>query len=196
MVGWFLTPSQVKRAAVRPMARVGGLVALMLAAASAASAEPMSARGLELSASRLDLVVTGRIMPRCEISGGGDIDFGELAGEKRATALFGLDCNVPFDLGVQSARGGLAHDTQPQGEGPFAGLLPYDLTLTLPTRTPDPRILRENFSSLTRSKTISSGEGVSAGGGKIEFRTRQPLGVGLLAGKYSETLTVTVTPRV
>lgn len=197
-MGWFLTPSDGKRAAVRPMARFGGLVALVLAAGAAGSvsAEPMPGKGIEVAAARLDVVVTGRILPRCEISGGGEINLGELRGNQGATALFGLDCNLPFNLGVSSMRGGLAHATQPQGEGPYAGLLPYDVTLTIPTLTPAPRTLRESFSSLNRSKTISSGDGISAGSGKIEFRTREPQGVGLLAGKYSETFTVTVVPRV
>lgn len=144
----------------------------------------------------LTVAVTGRIVPRCEISGGGDIDFGELTGGERATALFGLDCNVPFDLGLTSARGGLAHATKPQGEGPFSGVLPYDVTLTVPTLRPEPRTLRASFSSVDHAGVLSSGDGIAAGGGKIEFRTRQPAGAGLLAGQYSETLTVTVTPRV
>ena len=134
----------------------------------------------------LNVNVVGQIVPRCEIQGGGDIDFGELTGGERATALFGLNCNVPFDLGVTSARGGLAHVTKPQGEGPFAGVLPYDVTLTVPTLRPEPRTVQASFSSADHVGMLS----------KIEFRTRQPTGAGLLAGQYTETLTVTVTPRV
>ena len=144
----------------------------------------------------LNVTVTGRIAPRCEIHGGGDIDFGELTGGERAVASLGLDCNVPFDLNVSSARGGLAHVTKPQGEGPFAGVLPYDVTLTIPTLRPTPRTVQRSFSSLDRSGVLSSGDGIAAGGGVIEFRTRQPTGAGLLAGQYMETLIVTVTPRV
>jgi len=162
--------------------------------ATGAAAKP-AASNIEVGKS-LTVAVTGRIVPRCEIQGGGDIDFGELTGGERATALFGLDCNVPFDLGVTSARGGLAHATKPQGEGPFSGVLPYDVTLTVPTLRPEPRTIRASFSSVDHAGVLSSGDGIAAGGGKIEFRTRQPAGAGLLAGQYSETLTVTVTPRV
>jgi hypothetical protein len=144
----------------------------------------------------LNVTVTGRIAPRCEIHGGGDIDFGELTGGERAVAPLGLDCNVPFDLAVSSARGGLAHATKPQGEGPFSGVLPYDMTLTIPTLRPTPRTVRRSFSSVERSGSLSSGDGIAAGGGMIEFRMRRPMGAGLLAGQYTETLTVTVTPRV
>ena len=75
-MGWFLTTSQVKCAAVRPMARVGGLMALVIAAAAAAStaaAEPMLDSG---PASSLDVIVKGKITASCRLSGGGDIDFG------------------------------------------------------------------------------------------------------------------------
>ena len=95
-MGWFLTPSEVKRAAVRPMARVGGLVALMLAAAvaSTASAEPMRDRDRDEAARQLQVQVTGRIKASCQLNGGGELNMGELRGGERATALFGLDCNV------------------------------------------------------------------------------------------------------
>lgn len=169
-------------------------VGLMFAVASPASAKP-AADNLEVS-SNLNVAVTGQIASRCEISGGGDIDFGELSGGESATALFGLDCNVPFDLGVSSARGGLAHVSKPQGEGPFVGILPYDVTLTVPTLRPEPRVVRSSFSSVDHMGTLSSGDGIAAGGGRIEFRTRQPAGAGLLAGQYTEIFTVTVTPRV
>ncbi|WP_306002865.1 hypothetical protein [Brevundimonas sp. C43] len=184
--------SRPLRASVR---RLSGAIALIVTAiASPALTKPV-ADNLDVGKT-LNVAVTGRIVPRCEIQGGGDIDFGELTGGERATALFGLDCNVPFDLGVTSARGGLAHATKPQGEGPFSGVLPYDVTLTVPTLRPEPRTVRAIFSSVDHTGVLSSGDGIAAGGGKIEFRTRQPAGAGLLAGQYSETLTVTVTPRV
>ena len=176
----------------RASAALAGVSLALLAAT--AEAKP-STKTMDVGKS-LTVAVTGRIVPRCEIQGGGDINFGELTGGERATAMFGLDCNVPFDLGVTSARGGLAHATQPQGEGPFSGVLPYDVTLTVPTLRPEPRTIRASFSSVDHTGVLSSGDGIAAGGGKIEFRTRQPAGAGLLAGQYSETLTVTVTPRV
>lgn len=197
MVGWFLTPSEVKRAAVRPMARVGGLVALMLAAAvaSTASAEPMRDRDRDEAARQLQVQVTGRIKASCQLNGGGELNMGELRGGERATALFGLDCNVPFDLALRSQRGGLAHVSQPQGEGPFAGTLPYDVLLTVPTLRPELAVVQANFKSTQMSGQLSSGDGIAAGSGKLEFRMRDAPGAGLLAGQYTETLTLIVTPR-
>jgi len=200
MVGWFLTTSEVKRAAVRPMARVGGLMALVLAAFSASSAyaeggavSPDLRAGLS---DRIDVKLMGRIDARCLLSGGGEIDLGELRGGEGARANFGLDCNLPFNIDIQSKRGGLAHATMPQGQGPFAGLLEYDLQLTVPTLRPDPASVEGRYTSreLLGERTLSSGDGIGAGGGTLEFRMRQPEGAGLLAGSYTETLSLTVTP--
>ena len=200
MVGWFLTTSEVKRAAVRPMARVAGFAALAVAAvtASTASAHDRDHDDDRDGSTRLEVVLNGRIAPVCKLSGGGDIDFGVLDGNEQADASFGLGCNVPFDLSFQSTRGGLAHATKPRGEGPFAGTLGYTLNVAVPTLSPGPGLMSGSFTSqdLMGRKTLSSGEGVAAGGGRIQIRTQVPGGAGLLAGEYSETLTVTVAPRV
>ena len=178
--------------------RAGALATVALAALGAA---PAFAHGPDKSVAlgrSLDVGVTGRIASRCMLSGGGDIDLGELRGGEGAQAAFGLDCNVPFDIDVRSARGGLAHVTKPGGEGPFAGLLEYDLRLVVPTVRPAPATVEGRFTSreLLARRTLSSGDGISAGGGMIEFQTRRPEGAGLLAGRYTETVTLTVTPRM
>lgn len=177
-------------------ALAGALLAAMPAHAEG-PASPTSTVGVEIG-TRIDLTLVGSIAPRCALSGGGDINFGELRGGEGAAAGFGLDCNVPFDVEILSARGGLAHAQLPQGQGPFAGLLEYDLRLTVPTLRPTPANVQGNYSSreLRTRRILSSGEGISAGGGTLEFKMRQPEGAGLLAGQYSETLNLTVTPRM
>lgn len=149
------------------------------------------------SFSKLEVALDGRIAPRCEMGSGGEIDFGQLTGGEVATATLGFECNVPFDLSFQSARGGLAHASLPNGQGPFAGTLGYALDVRVPTRSPDPRTLHASFDSrdLVGRKTVSSDGGIAAGGARLQFRTETPRGAGLLAGQYSETLSVTVTPR-
>lgn len=171
---------------------------LMVAAAVAstsASAEPMLDSGL---GGRLDVVVKGKITASCRLSGGGDIDFGELIGGQQVEANFGLSCNVPFDISFQSQSGGLAHVTKPRGEGPFAGRLGYTLSIAIPTINPNPAVLSGTFDSenLIAKKTLSSGEGIAQGGGHIRILTNQPSESGLLAGQYSEVLNITLAPRV
>ncbi len=172
-----------------------GLVAVMVATASPAAAQ---SRAIEATFSKLDAIVTGRIGDRCELAGGGSIDFGELTGQETAIAQLALNCNVPFDLGLQAARGGLTHATLPMGQGPFAGQLGYTVDVHVPTLSPRPAVLHGSFNSaeLKSRRPLSSGEAIAAGGGRLEFRTQLPTGAGLLAGEYSETFTVTLTPQL
>lgn len=163
---------------------------------SAVAAHADNDRGLP-TFSKIELGLDGHISARCEMGSGREIDFGQLTGGETATADLGFECNVPFEIGFQSMRGGLAHVAMPNGQGPFAGLLGYSLEVRVPTRSPEPRTLHANFDSrdLTGRKTLSSNGAIAAGGARLEFRTEAPRGAGLLAGEYSETLSVTITPR-
>ena len=185
------------RVLVRRHLGFGALCAMVAAvSASAASADSFADHGVDMSGTRLDVVVTGRILPRCEIQGGGEIDFGELTGGKRAQGALALDCNVPFEVSLVSQNGGLAHHGQPRGEGGYSGNLAYDVELNLPTVSPEAGAIQARLHSRNRQVSVSSGEGISSGIGRIEFVTRAPEGAGLLAGKYSEILTVNVVPKV
>ena len=164
----------------------------MAFAAGAAHADTIS------STSGFDVAVTGRIVSDCRLSGGGTIDLGELTGNEVVTADLGLRCNVPFDLSFESSRGGLAHVTKPRGEGPFAGTLAYTLNVAVPTLSPQDGMMSAAYSSadLIARKTLTSGDAVAAGGGRLQIRTQLPQGAGLLAGEYVEVLNVTLQPRV
>lgn len=201
-VGRFLNALQLAWASsrftlcARVFAATTGVAAVV--AAPCAGAEPMNARLVDVGA-QLEVALNGRIVQRCEIQGGESIDLGELGGGLVAAAAFGLDCNVPFDLNISSAQGGLAHASKPLGEGPFSGTLAYDLRVVVPTLYPEREVVVERrFSSpeMTGRAVLSSGDGIAAGRGSLELRTRTPTGAGLLAGQYSETLTMTISPRV
>lgn len=146
----------------------------------------------------LSVMVSGAIAERCELSGGGAVDLGELQGGEEFSAPLGLDCNMPFDIGVRSLRGALAHETQPGGEGPYSGALTYRLSLTIPVVDPLPATLRSSFSSaeLVSERTLSSGDAIAAGGASMRVKMDRPAGAGLLAGRYTETVTLTITPKV
>jgi hypothetical protein len=180
---------------------LGAALAAAMTAALPAHAErlstPSSTIGIDVG-TRLNLGLSGNIASRCLLSGGGDIRFGELRGGEAARAAFGLDCNVPFTIDIRSAKGGLAHTTLPGGQGPFAGTLEYDMRLVIPTVSPQPVTVEGRFTSreLMGRRSVSSGDGISAGNGLIEFQMRQPEGAGLLAGDYNETVTLTITPRM
>ncbi len=171
------------------------VLGLILGTGQALAGSPSA---IEATFSKLDVVLTGRITGRCQVSGGGDFAFGELTGNETVDETVGLDCNVPFDLNLRSARGGLAHAGLPDGQGPFAGTLGYTVKLSVPTLSPAPQTLQASYTSaeLAGGKTLSSGDAIAAGGGRMEVQTAPVTGAGLLAGEYSETLTVTVTQRL
>ena len=145
-----------------------------------------------------DVQLTGRIKDNCQLKGGGTLALGEIVGQKTVNAGFDLNCNVPFAVDVTSLRGGLAHATHPQGEGPFAGTATYRLNLYIPTLSPTPSTLHAAFDStqLRSGTSVSSGEAIAAGGGRIEVKLNEVIGAGLLAGDYSESLIITVSQRL
>lgn len=168
----------------------------VLCMASQASAGP-SDNSIEISSGRLNVSLQGRLEARCQASGGGTLDLGpNLRGGLVVQAGFGLDCNVPFAIKVTSGSGGLAHTMSPDGQGPFAGLLSYTIDVRVPTETaagPGP-IVGGSFGSASRSKTFVSGlDGIASGGGVLSIVTNAPEGAGLLAGTYSDTVTITVS---
>jgi hypothetical protein len=163
--------------------------------AQASAAEPSSSMP---GMSTLKVALSGEISARCEISGGGVVDFGELAGGKQSIAPLALDCNVPFQIGFESAHGGLVHQERPSGQGPYAGILGYTVAVAVPTRRPAESMLRAEFDSrdLKSERSINSGAGIAVGVGFIKLTTARPEGAGLLAGQYAETLRVTIQPSV
>lgn len=165
--------------------------------AAAESAE----RQIAVSFKSLDLSLHGHIRESCEVSGGYAIDFGnDLRGGISVPGVFGLKCNTPFDLTVASSRGGLAHQTLPGGQGPYSGTLTYTVDVKVPVlrsaRIADVLHARFNSAELFGKRTMSSGDAIAAGGGEVVLRTEQPRGAGLLAGDYSDSLTVTVAARL
>src|SRR5690606_23977616 len=108
-----------------------------------------------------------------------------------------LDCNVPFDLTFASTNGGLAHATLPLGQGPYAGRLNYQMQVDLPVRLPAERVVSRQFSSdqMRAGAVVSSLNGIADGAARIRMNFENAPGAGLLAGRYSETVTITLAPK-
>ena len=146
----------------------------------------------------LDIAVSGAIRAHCAMGSIGNMDFGNL--ERRGLGVetqVALDCNVPFTMTIKGARGGLAHTKMPNGQGPYSGMLPYSLALELPVRHPAQQVISQSFNSrqLLAGGVISSNGGIATDGMRLAVELGQPSGeAGLLAGEYSETITITVSP--
>lgn len=169
------------------------LVALAPAQASAGDPDALDA-GVE----RLDIEVAGHIAPRCGMGSIEDRHLGSIDGGGMSLQTeLALDCNVPFALTFASANGGLAHATMPLGQGPYAGRLAYQMQVDLPVRLPRQRTVSRAFSSdqMRAGAVVSSLNGISDGPARIRMYFETARGAGLLAGRYSETVTITLAPR-
>lgn len=168
------------------------IVALLAATPTLGHAEEIA------DARSLSLQVTGSIANRCQLGQIADIDLGDLTvrGARRDVDVQ-LDCNIPFSVAVKAVNGAIAHTVMPAGQGPYAGRLPYQIGVTLAVRKPAAETITQTFESrnLLTGQSISSRGGIASDGMKLTLELGQPGSeAGLLAGTYSETIEITVTP--
>lgn len=120
---------------------IGALAAsTALACAGSALAEPMSGDlGAGYSSvdaplgapTELQIKVSGRIAPRCEVGQPSrGLDAMDVGRSGVAEGVFGIDCNTPFIFRVRSASGGFASDSRLDGVQTVA---PYQLQVELGT---------------------------------------------------------------
>lgn len=170
---------------------------MLFALAAAAFAVPANAEEIQ-NVRSLDIAVSGAVRQHCAIGSIGNMDFGNL--ERRglgAETRVAFDCNVPFTMTIKGVGGGLAHTSMPNGQGPYSGILPYNLSVEMPVRYPSQQTINRSFNSrqLLSGGVISSNGGIATDGMRLSVELGQPSGeAGLLAGDYSETITITVSP--
>ena len=108
-----------------------------------------------------------------------------------------FDCNLPFTMMINGTGGGLVHTSMPNGQGPYGGKLPYNLSVQMPVRYPNRSTISQSFTSsqIQAGGVISSNGGIATDGMTLAVELGRPTGeAGLLAGDYSEVITITVTP--
>lgn len=145
-----------------------------------------------------DLVVSGKLAEQCSLGSIADMDFGNLerAG-LGAEAQVAFNCNIPFTMTVKADRGALTHTTMPNGQGPYAGAIPYTVGINLPLRNPHQTTVRHTFNSRQAQAggVISSNGGIATDGMTLAVELAPTTGkAGLLAGEYAETISITVSP--
>lgn len=171
----------------------------LLLALIVASLCPQAVKAKEIDSARtLQIAVNGTVGQRCAIGNIGNVDFGDLERHGLgADARVALDCNVPFAMTITGQSGALTHTQRPHGQGPYGGSLPYSLKATVPVRHPSSEVVSRTFASrdLQAGGLISSNGGIATDGMTLSILLGDPTGeAGLLAGNYSETITITVSP--
>lgn len=170
------------------------LALLLMGSLGAASAHAETMIGVK----SIDMLVHGTIAQHCAMGGIGDMKFGDLTRpDLQASVAVQFSCNVPFRVKVQAANGGLTNTAFPHGQGPYAGSLPYTIGFAIPVLKPAEWMVDRSFNSreLTGGRTFDSAGGIATRGMKLDVALGRPSGdAGLLAGDYSETIVITVTP--
>lgn len=184
-----------RRASSRSIATFCVIAAGVVALGTAGTA---SASEIENGQKAVALNVHGRVSEHCAMGAIGDMRFGDLNRKNlQAAARVQLNCNVPFDMTIQAANGGLANDRYPHGQGPYAGTLPYTMAIAIPVRKPASSLVDRSFTSLELmgGRTISSQGGIALDGMAISVALGDAPGeAGLLAGNYGEKIVITITP--
>jgi spore coat protein U-like protein len=146
----------------------------------------------------LTLNVHGEINQHCAMASISSMDFGDLTRPNlRASTRVGFNCNVPFNLKIEAANGALTNTEYPHGQGPYAGSVPYTVDVAIPVRKPRSSEVEGRFFSrdLMAGRTISSDGGIALQGLGLTVALSPPAdSAELLAGRYAETIVITVTP--
>jgi spore coat protein U-like protein len=171
---------------------IAACIAIALASATPAFADQVDAT------KSIEINVHGRVTEHCAMGQIGDMAFGDLTRPGlSAAARVQFSCNVPFDMKIQAAHGGLANVQYPQGQGPYAGTLPFTMDVAIPVRKPSSSLVGRSFSSreLMGGATLSSAGGIATEGFTLSVALgTPPREAGLLAGQYAETIVITVSP--
>jgi spore coat protein U-like protein len=147
----------------------------------------------------LNLQVYGHLDQHCLLGSIDDADFGDLTRPgKRAESHIALNCNVPISVKISAAHGALANERHPEGQGPFAGSVDYSLEVRVPVRRPAHDMMVRNFESRDLAgagQSFNTGDGIAVDGMNLRVALEPVTNqAGLLAGRYSETIEITVTP--
>jgi hypothetical protein len=159
----------------------------------------------------------GTIIANCSLSGfaapvsaggaGNDIDIGMIGASKPAdvTKTFGVTCNAPFKMTMQSGSGGLVRtgNTVPVIGGNFADRLGYSVTASIPTDDAGVNIAKACAAGDANSATACTGTSgmaaaltTAAGSASLKFVFDTPVANSpFLAGAYRDTLTISVVAQ-
>jgi spore coat protein U-like protein len=184
-----------------PRATSRGLTALgvVLVAGAALTLAP-HARADEIDGLRsMNLQVYGHLDQHCMLGKIDDADFGDLTRPgMHADSRVALDCNMPINVRISAAHGAVANERYPQGQGPYAGAVPYRLEVRIPVRRPAHDVVTRSFEGqdlVAAGQTVNTGDGIAVDGMNLSVALSPPANsAGLLAGHYSETIEITVTP--
>lgn len=141
--------------------------------------------------------VEGVVRSRCALGSGGSVDMGDLTRRAVAEVRVGLSCNVPFVLRLEARNGAMVHSEMPGGQGGYQGRVAYGVDVSVPVINPSPSVMSGSYSSaqLRGGVSLDSANAIAAGGATVKFMTYGAENE-LLAGRYTETIQMTIQPKM
>jgi hypothetical protein len=160
----------------------------------AASAQTTSA----CAGDSVAIELVGDIEPECRLTAlPGGINLGTLAKTGTQLIPFQLNCNAPFDYSVRSREGGLKAGALNVPLG-FAAKIPYALETRIPTN--EGIIIDQCGSATLATAAPPCGHGGSGSAIAIEqtgsLMISWAIGDELVAGTYTDVVTLSVSPRL
>lgn len=143
--------------------------------------------------------VTGEIDPKCRLSNfPAGFELGQISSPGMQTLPFQVDCNTPFEYSVRSHNGALKHFDSLEQNAAFSSTLPYKVEFRL--QTDAGLILALCESAILATTAPSCGHGTSNGGIAISQTASMKItwlpDNHLIAGTYSDVITLTIRPSV
>jgi len=177
-------------------------LAAALLAAGLAATPAMAGDFPELSPS-LTYQVSGIVTPKCElttINPSVDIDGLANPADNTTAAIdvalqFDVACNAPVRVAMASRHGGLKFQGSGTSDSAFADLVAYRASVDLPGHQNVLSCTSERMADGRKACEGESDGAVGAGKGAIQLRVAAGQGL-LLAGKYSDQVTIVIAPRL
>lgn len=169
------------------------MLSLFLIAATA-SAMPEISR----SDDSLSISIQGEIVRECSIGDlASSIDFGDIRAAGQKAINFTVRCNTPFSYRATSENGGLQHSSGPSAPKGFLAVVPYRVAIYIPTDGTTINDACDSTAIKVGSVTCAftdSGRGASLNyDGLSNLTLTWSPAATPLAGRYSDSLTLTVT---
>jgi len=155
---------------------------------------------LAVAPNSVEITYRGSISPKCSvIEGPSELSFGKIEAGKVVSLAFGIDCNEPYKVTIESRNGGLMAPASGDLNG-FTNLVPYEVRLVVAADDGEVQsgwcgsaVLKSGGPGTCRE--ISSRNKISVKSVASADWRLAPGAQPLIAGRYSDAITITVGPR-
>jgi len=152
------------------------------------------------AASKVTVHIEGDIAPECAINGaqsavGFPLDFGDITKPGSKTLAVTVNCNAPFQYGLEAQFGAMTNVSAAEAPNGFVAVVNYDVAIYIPTDGPaiSDRCAGENLrAGQVRCRFSNSGDSIALGSQALLTITWNPQRGVPLTGNFVDRLTIMV----